>query len=103
MMSVPWYWSMYQGNNNLGDKVLHEAYGNYWIKVNMDSGLAGYHEVALTGVDLDPDDGAPPWIRVQNSWGSGWGYNGTARLTVEDLRRLNLTDNWTFAERVFPA
>jgi hypothetical protein len=95
-LTLPWYFSMYYGDGRLRD-----AYGNYWIKVNMDSDLAGYHWVALTGVDLDPDDGAAPWVRVQNSWGSGWGYNGTARLTVENFRRLNTESNWTFAEKTF--
>jgi Papain family cysteine protease len=96
MLGVPWYFSMFDDQRSLS-----KVYGNWWIKVNMDSDLAGYHEVALTGIDLDPDDGAPPWVRVQNSWGSGWGWNGTARLTLENLRRLNLLDNWTFAEKAF--
>jgi hypothetical protein len=103
LIAIPWYVSMFDGNSGRGDKVLQTAYGNYWIKVNMDGDLAGYHCVALTGIDLAPDDGAPPFVRVQNSWGDGWGYNGTARLTLENLRRLNLWDNWCFSERVFPA
>ena len=41
------------------------------------------------------------YTRVQNSWGSGWGANGTARLTIESFRRLNLWDNWTFQETSF--
>jgi len=101
MIAIPWYYSMFEGNNKLGDKVLASKYGNYWIKVNLNTGLAGYHCVAVTGIDLDPTDGAPPFLRIQNSWGSEWGANGTARLTVEDFRRLNIWDNWTFAEAVF--
>jgi hypothetical protein len=101
MIALPWYWSMFQGNSNMGDKKLHTAYGNYWVKVNMDSGLAGFHCVALTGIDLSPDNGAPPYLRIQNSWGAEWGQNGTARLLVEDFRRLNMYDNWVFAEAVF--
>jgi hypothetical protein len=101
MIAVPWYMSMFSGNSGNGDKALQTAYGNYWIKVNMDGDLAGYHCVALTGIDLAPDDGAPPFLRVQNSWGEGWGQSGTARLTVENFRRLNMWDNWTFAEGAF--
>ena len=96
MVAVPWYESMFSGDNRLAD-----AYGNYWIKVNMESEHVGYHCIALTGVDLVPDNGAPPFFRVENSWGSGWGQNGTARITVENFRRLNLADNWTFAEKAF--
>lgn len=95
-LTLPWYFSMYDNQASMS-----KVYGNWWIKVNMDSDLAGYHWVVATGVDLDPDDGAPPWFRIENSWGSGWGYNGTGRLTVENFRRLNLWNNWTFAERAF--
>jgi hypothetical protein len=97
-IAVPWYSSMYYPDSRLAD-----AYGNYWIKVNLESEHVGYHWIALTGVDMAPDNGAPPFVRVQNSWGSGWGQNGTARLTIESFRRLNLWDNWAFAERLtFP-
>jgi hypothetical protein len=95
-LTLPWYVSMYDNQASMS-----KVYGNWWIKVNMDSDLAGYHWVAATGVDLDPDDGAPPWLRIENSWGSGWGYNGTGRLTVENFRRLNLWGNWMFAETSF--
>jgi len=99
-LTLPWYFSMYDGNNGKGDKVLAEQYGNYWIKVNMESIFIGYHWIIVTGIDLAPDDGAPEWLRIQNSWGD-WGWNGTGRLTVENFRRLNTGSNWTFAERPF--
>jgi hypothetical protein len=94
-LALPWYVSMYDDQGSLS-----KVYGNWWIKVNMESEHVGYHWIVATGVDLAPDDGAPPWIRLLNSWGT-WGYNGTGRLTVENFRRLNLGDNWTFAEKVF--
>ena len=96
MIAVPWYSSMFYG-----DAILKKAYGNYWVKVNLESTHVGYHCVALTGIDLDPDGGAPPFVRIQNSWGSEWGANGTGRLTIESFRRLNIWDNWTFAEASF--
>lgn len=95
-ISVPWYSSMFYGNGTLA-----RQFGNFWVKYNPNSGLAGYHEIALTGIDLAPDDGAPPYVRVENSWGAGWGANGTARLTIEYLRALNIFDNWTFSEQAF--
>lgn len=96
MVTLPWYMSMYYRNDKLS-----KAYGNYWVRVKLDSDLVGYHEVALTGVDLAPNNGAPPFFRLENSWGAGWGVNGTARLAVEDFRRLNTSDNWTLAEVPF--
>lgn len=96
MCTVPWYTSMDSEDNRLSD-----AYGNYWIKVNLDSSLRGFHEIALTGIDMAPDNGAPAFFRIQNSWGSNWGANGTAHVTVESFTRLNRWDNWTFAEKSF--
>jgi hypothetical protein len=94
-IAVPWYYSMYSDQQSMS-----KVYGNWWIKVNMESEHVGYHWIILTGIDLNPKDGAPEWVRVQNSWGD-WGWNGTGRLTIENLRRLNIWDNWTFAEKPF--
>jgi len=96
IITVPWYYSMFYDH-----RALSKVYGNWWIRLNMESDFVGYHELCLTGIDLDPADGAPPWVRIENSWGKSWGYNGTARLTIENLRRLVLSDNWTCAEKVF--
>jgi len=95
-IAIPWYWSMYYGNGQLS-----KAYGNFWIKYNPDSEHVGYHYIALTGIDLAPDNGAPPFVRVENSWGAGWGQDGTARLTIEYLRQLNIWDNWAYIEKPF--
>ena len=96
MLAIPWYESMFYGADKLA-----KTYGNYWVRVNLESEHVGYHALAATGIDLDPDDGAPPFIRLENSWGSNWGANGTGRLTIESFRRLNIWDNWTFAEVSF--
>jgi hypothetical protein len=95
MVAVPWYYSMYSRDNRLS-----EAYGNFWIKVNLESEHVGYHDIAFTGVDLAPDNGAPDFFRFQNSWGT-WGANGTARISVENFRRINIWDSWTFREKTF--
>jgi hypothetical protein len=94
-IAIPWYSSMFYNDGRLS-----KLHGNFYIKVNLESEHVGYHDIALTGIDLAPDDGGPQFFRVQNSW-SGWGANGTARLTVEGFRRLNAYDNWTFAEKSF--
>ena len=95
-IAVPWYTSMFYPDNTLA-----KAFGNYWVKVNMESTLAGYHDIALTGIDMAPDNGAPPFVRIENSWGLGWGWDGTGRLTIESLRRLNIWDNWALREEPF--
>jgi hypothetical protein len=62
-------------------------YSNRYIKVNPGSGLAGGHEYLINGVNLNPSSG-PPFYRVKNSWGRGWGKDGTARIAVADLHDL---------------
>ena len=96
LIAIPWYWSMFYGDGRLA-----KTYGNFWIKVNLESEHVGYHCIALTGIDMAPANGAPPFFRVENSWGASWGFDGTARMTVENMRRLNIWDNWTFAEKAF--
>lgn len=95
-VAIPWYGSMFNEDERLSGE-----YGNAWIKVNLESTHVGYHDIAFTAVDLSPDNGAPMYFRVQNSWGPGWLWNGTGRLAVESFRRLNIWDNWTFQEKVF--
>lgn len=96
MLAIPWYSSMFYD-----DARLSKLYGNFYVKVNLESEHVGYHALTATGIDLEPDDGGPPFLRLQNSWGSEWGANGTARLTVESFRRLNMWDNWAFQEAAF--
>lgn len=88
IMTVPWYSSMYS------------PVGGY-IRVNLSSTHVGYHEIALTGIDMAPDNGVPPFVRMQNSWGPEWGTNGTSKITVENLRLLNIYDSWAFKELAF--
>ena len=90
MVAWPWYESMYM---TVGTKA--------YLKVNLASTHVGYHCLALTGIDMAPDDGGLPFVRLQNSWGSDWGKDGTARVTIENLRLLNIWDNWAFKEVPF--
>jgi len=89
--ALPWYSSL--------DNVV-EQYGNAYIFLDESSGIRGYHEVALTGVDLAPSEG-PPYARLENSWGPDWGHNGTVRVPIPDLHSLYLGDAFTVTEATF--
>lgn len=69
MIGIPWYESMF---NPDGDGFLS-------VSGKTDDG----HEVAVIGYDV-----TDRYATVLNSWGAGWGVNGTARLREEDLDRL---------------
>ena len=45
--------------------------------------VLGGHAYVLNGVNTDAKI-----VRVKNSWGRGWGSNGHALLTFDDLKRL---------------
>jgi hypothetical protein len=75
-------------------------YGNRYLLVDPGSGMAGGHLYCLTGVDLSPAEG-PPFVRMENSWGAGWGQNGTARITIDDLAVLYDGDAFFLSEVVF--
>lgn len=95
-ITLPWYVSMYYRNN-----ALSSAYGKWWVRVNTGSAQVGYHEVAATGIDLAPDNGAPPWLRIENSWGHGWAENGIALIALTDFERIQTYDHWTYDEVAF--
>jgi hypothetical protein len=91
----PWYTSMFYRNNKLSD-----ACGNYYIRINTGSELAGYHLYCLTGADIAPTVG-PPFVRMENSWGPGWGHNGTARIPIDDLHTIYIGDAYLLTENAF--
>ncbi|MEU0797185.1 C1 family peptidase [Amycolatopsis sp. NPDC005961] len=68
---VPWFNSMFNV----------DAHG--FIKVDQASGLAGGHQVAIVGIDVDRKA-----VRVRNSWGTGWGDGGYAWLSWSDWKTL---------------
>jgi hypothetical protein len=66
---------------------------NAYLRVDAASGIAGYHQYLLNGFDLSPefpaeDADTRPFVRMHNSWGPGWGKNGTARIFLDDLSVL---------------
>lgn len=69
MIGIPWYNGMFTPD---GDGF-----------VNVTDGVAGGHEIAVIG-----NDTLNQFVTLLNSWGSGWGMNGTAKLRWSDLERL---------------
>jgi hypothetical protein len=67
-------------------------YGNAYLTVDTTSGIAGGHEYLINGINVEPSSGLP-YYRMKNSWGQGWGYNGTARIYCKDLDWLLFQSN----------
>lgn len=88
MFASNWYGSL--------DRVV-PLYGNAYIYVDEASGIRGGHAYLLDGIDLTPTDG-PPFVRMHNSWGPEWAHGGTARITLDDLRKLFVGDAWIGTE-----
>jgi hypothetical protein len=61
------------------------------------SGVRGGHEYLLDVIDLSPDEG-PPYARLHNSWGLGWGHSGTVRVSIDDLNTLFVGDAFICSE-----
>jgi hypothetical protein len=92
----PWYASM---DNVRGD-------GSYtklpYLRVDPSSGIRGYHWYVLSGIDLAPEDGRAPRVRMWNSWGPWWGLNGCAAIEVySDLPILYEGSAYVLTETVF--
>jgi hypothetical protein len=64
-----------------------------YMRVDYASRLRGGHEFVINAIDLAPIDGGEPYYRMKNSWGRGWGKNGTARFTLADLEKL-IFEGW---------
>ena len=86
-----WYESMFEPVSK---------YGNSYLHVDTSSGIAGGHAYCLTGMNLAPAEG-PPYVRMENSWGAGWGHDGTARIAIADLRVLFDGDAYHATEEAF--
>lgn len=86
-----WYESMFD---------THAEYGNEYIRVDVGSGVAGGHLYCLTGKQLAPLSG-PQFVRQENSWGPGFGKNGTARISIDDLHILYDGDAYVLTEAGF--
>lgn len=68
---VAWYQSMF------------DVDGDGFIHVDARSGIAGGHQVAVVGVDVDKQA-----VRIRNSWGSSWGQDGHCWLSWGDWQLL---------------
>jgi hypothetical protein len=78
-IGIDWYNSMF-------DPI--DRYGSLYLNVKPSSGLAGGHEVLINGIRLDTVAPEPPFVRLKNSWGRGWGNGGTVRVGFADLAAL---------------
>ena len=65
----------------------------FYMKVNYSSAVRGGHEFEIDRIDLDPEDGSDPYYAILNSWGPGWGKEGTARFRIADLEQL-IFEGW---------
>lgn len=54
-----------------------------FIEVDAASGIAGGHQIAVVGQDVDKE-----FVTIRNSWGDSWGDEGHANLRWSDLRNL---------------
>ena len=70
-----------------------EVGGKQCMRVDYASKIRGGHEFVVNAIDLDPQDGSEPYYRMKNSWGQGWGADGTARFRLADLERL-IFEGW---------
>lgn len=68
---LPWFQSMF------------DVDADNTIKVDQASGLAGGHQIAIVGIDVDRKA-----VRVRNSWGTGWADGGYAWLKWSDWEAL---------------
>lgn len=73
--------------------------GTYWYsglsnpspdgRISVSGSRVGGHAYLICGVDITGHDN---WldgdVRVRNSWGTGWGDNGEATMSIRDLGRL---------------
>ena len=59
-----------------------------YTRVDYSTAMRGGHEYVINGIDLDPEDGSPPYYRMKNSWGQRWGDDGMSRFRLGDLERL---------------
>jgi hypothetical protein len=82
-VGTAWYSSMFD--------TPPDGLGHKYVRYNPVSTRVGGHEYLINGLDLDPLDGSEPYYRMKNSWGRGWGENGTARFRLADLEELVFT------------
>lgn len=99
VLGVNWYGGMFQpdaqgfirpqGSVAGGHAILAHA-----VKIHYKRGWSGWWNRTWRDVDHDRS-----FVTIHNSWGRGWGSDGTAKLSLTDLQRL-LNEN---GDACFPA
>lgn len=63
--------------------------GNYRLMPSAGDKIAGGHCYLLNGIDTRPREWFPHgFVRVKNSWGTGWAKHGTAHMPIEVAEEL---------------
>lgn len=73
IIGIPWYDSMFEPDDQ------------HWVEIKPGAQVAGGHEICL---DTLRPIGPHPYVSFANSWGTGWGNNGRARMSWATLDRL---------------
>lgn len=71
VLGIDWYDSMF----NVGS--------DGFVRVTPGASIAGGHAILLKAVDLNRCFGV-----LHNSWGAGWGMNGEAKITFDDITKI---------------
>lgn len=85
-LGVDWY-------NSCARPEKDPATGALYSRVRPASGRRGGHAVAIVGASWNT--GAENYVVLQNSWGSGWGYNGRVRVSEAGLRIWANSDHFS--------
>jgi hypothetical protein len=91
VLGINWYYDMYFPNDKGFITPTGEVVGGHAILANgikiVKKDSSGAYPVPFDNVDLDKS-----WVRLHNSWGTGYGIGGDAKITLTDLDKL-LRDN----------
>ncbi len=84
VIGIDWYDSMYKAKQENG----------YYIKPEGD--VVGGHAITVDGVRFFEGGGGQDYVRLLNSWGASFGYQGRCKLTFPDFEKL-LSEKYAIA------
>ena len=81
VVGTTWYNSMFEPKK-YDDRT-------YVCEVDQNSGKAGGHAYVLNGIDLEKEiDGSTGYMRLKNSWGRNWAFQGRCFISIDDVEKL---------------